>query len=395
MRAPDEFPAAPPADHAARLTQPQRLEALSASALLDSLPEESFDRIVRLATHIAGAPVGLFSLVTPERQFFKAAAGLEAVLDGRRETPLGSSFCQYVVSLDRPLAVTDAREHPLLAENGATRDLGVVAYMGVPIHATGGLALGSLCAIDSQPRVWSAQQLDLLRDLAAILEAEIALRQAARDRQLILSEMHHRTKNLFAVVASIVRLSRRAHEDDSAAMAAEIEQRLEALSVAHQLILPAITPGSVARAEVRLVDLVSTLLAPYGRRGAAPAITGPEVMLGSAATTNLALALHEMATNSAKYGALGHAGPGAHDLSVGWHHADGHLLIDWIDAGPVGGGAAQAACPDADDADTEGGFGSQLIETTIVWQLDGHVSEVPGATGFSLRLTIPEGSLAG
>lgn len=379
MPPPDSFPAAPPANHDARLASAPRLAALAATELLDSLPEAAFDRVVRLATQMVGAPVGLFSLVTPERQFFKAQLGLGGLAADRRETPLSHSFCQYVVSADQPLAVADARESDLLHENGAVRDLGVIAYLGVPIHGPGGAVLGSLCAIDGRPRDWSDTDLAVMRDLGAVLETEILLRHEAARRQVLLAELVHRTRNLFAIVGAIVRLAKRAHQD-AGSLAADLEGRFEALSSAHGLVLPGQDAGDAA--SVTLEDLLRTLLAPYNGLGVQVVLDGPEVHLGGRAMTGLALGLHEMATNSAKYGAMGDADG---RLDIRWRDDGTTVELDWLD---------QTSRLAASDVVGQGGFGSQLLELTIAGQLGGAVTALPGAAGWALRLAIPRPALA-
>jgi GAF domain-containing protein len=82
-----------------------------------------------------------------------------------------------VVSGREQLIVEDARVHPVLKSNLAIKDLGVIAYAGVPV-STAGETLGSLCAIDSKPRTWSGEDLETLHDLAQVIEASITLRQA-------------------------------------------------------------------------------------------------------------------------------------------------------------------------------------------------------------------------
>lgn len=82
-----------------------------------------------------------------------------------------------------PLVIEDARIHPLVRDNGAVSDLGVVAYVGVPIILSDEHALGSLCAIDTTPRVWTADEIASLQDLAVMLVAQIELRQARRDQR--------------------------------------------------------------------------------------------------------------------------------------------------------------------------------------------------------------------
>jgi PAS domain S-box-containing protein len=127
------------------LDQPARLAALHDTALLDSLPEESFDRLARLASRLLNAPVALVSLVEQERQFFKSCVGLP---------------------------------EPYLA----IRDLDVIAYAGIPLITSAGHALGSLCAIDSEPRRWTEDEIATLRDLAASVVTEIEMRALVAER---------------------------------------------------------------------------------------------------------------------------------------------------------------------------------------------------------------------
>jgi GAF domain-containing protein len=156
-----------------------RLDALHATGLLDSDVSPSFDRLARLAAHVLQAPVALVSLVDRDRQFFKSCLGLPEPWASERESPLTHSFCQHAVASREPLIVSDARRHPVLHDNLAIRDMGVVAYAGIPLVDGDGNALGTLCVIDSQPRHWSSRQIELLDDIAASVVTEITLAQTA------------------------------------------------------------------------------------------------------------------------------------------------------------------------------------------------------------------------
>jgi GAF domain-containing protein len=159
------------------IADPGRLAALHALALVDTAAEEAFDRLTRLAARTIQAPVALVSLVEAERQYFKSCVGLSEPWATLRQTPLSHSFCQYVVASGLPLVIEDARNHPLVRDNPAIIDLEIVAYAGVPLVTTTGQVLGSFCVIDTVPRTWSADELALLRDFAAMALTEIALRE--------------------------------------------------------------------------------------------------------------------------------------------------------------------------------------------------------------------------
>jgi len=151
-----------------------RMAALKASGLLDSAPEQSFDRVTQLAVKLLGVPVALLSLVDKDRQFFKSQVGLSEPWATARQTPLSHSFCQWVVSGKERIAIDDARAHPLLRTNPAIQDLGVIAYAGVPVYGYEGQALGSFCAIDTQPHAWTDVDLATLNDLTKLAEACVA-----------------------------------------------------------------------------------------------------------------------------------------------------------------------------------------------------------------------------
>lgn len=168
---------------AENLADPARLETLHATELLDSPPEECFDRLTRLASAILNAPVSTLTLVDTHRQFFKSQAGLGEPLATARETPLSHSFCQYVVGMSAPLIVADARQHPTLCQNLAVRDYNVIAYLGVPLTTTAGETLGSFCAIDAKPRTWSEREVKILEEIAITVMTEIELRTLARQFQ--------------------------------------------------------------------------------------------------------------------------------------------------------------------------------------------------------------------
>jgi PAS domain S-box-containing protein len=158
-----------------RLRDPARLAALRRTALLDSPPEEAFDRLTRLASRILRAPVALISLVDEERQFCKSFVG-RGIVAGP-EVPLSRSICKYVVASGEPLILGDTLTHPVIRENRVVMEQGVRAYAGIPLRAPGGQVLGSFAVIDARPRDWSEEEVETLGDLAACAMAEMALRQ--------------------------------------------------------------------------------------------------------------------------------------------------------------------------------------------------------------------------
>lgn len=152
--------------------------------LVDAPPEESFDKFTRLVTNALDVPVALVSFVEEDRdrQFFKSQIGLSGHWAEDRQTPLSHSFCQYVKRDNKPLIIENAHEDTRVCGNLAIPDLGVRAYLGVPIHDPDNMALGALCAIEAKPRVWDKSDVDFMVDLASCVTDQIKLRAALRRR---------------------------------------------------------------------------------------------------------------------------------------------------------------------------------------------------------------------
>src|SRR5712671_4490190 len=153
-----------------------RLEALRRTLLLDSPPEESFDRLTRLATAVLKVPVALVSLIDGKRSFIKSCFGLSGPLAASRQTPLSHSFCKHAVASREPLLVSDARLDPLVKDNPSVSEFGVIAYAGIPLITSEGHALGTFCVVHGQPHEWTEEEIGILRVLATSTVSEIELR---------------------------------------------------------------------------------------------------------------------------------------------------------------------------------------------------------------------------
>ena len=154
-------------------SEAKRLQALQETGLLDSVPEEEFDDLVKLAAYICGAPISLISLVDEDRQWFKARVGLAV-----SETPRDVSFCAHVIEQDQLFVVPDALEDPRFVKNGLVQgDPHVRFYAGYPLSTDTGENLGALCVIDRVPRQLTEQQENALRVLARQVMTHIQLKR--------------------------------------------------------------------------------------------------------------------------------------------------------------------------------------------------------------------------
>jgi two-component system, cell cycle sensor histidine kinase and response regulator CckA len=157
------------------LTSPSRLAALHNTGLLDSPEDERFDGFTRLAAQILGVPTVVISLVDSERQFFKSVASSIGALP-RGWNALNVTFCQDVVARGEPVVIPDTEKEPL----AAGRHIRAKAYLGVPLVNDGKQTLGTLSAMDYQPRAWSARDVDTLKALGSAVMSEIQRRVAER-----------------------------------------------------------------------------------------------------------------------------------------------------------------------------------------------------------------------
>jgi PAS domain S-box-containing protein len=159
------------------LADPGRLAAVRQTNLLDTPAEDAFDRVARMAARLLDVPIALVPLIEDDRQFFKACVGLPEPWASARQTPLSHSLCQHVVIARQPLAIGDTGRDALARDNPLVRELGLAAYLGVPlIDDTSGYVLGSMCVADHRPRDWTSDQVAILNDLAGLVMTQIQLR---------------------------------------------------------------------------------------------------------------------------------------------------------------------------------------------------------------------------
>ena len=155
-----------------------RLSALSRYHLVDASPEEEFDGIARLAAQICGAPIAGISLVEENRQWFKAAVGLDV-----RELPREFSFCAHAIAEPRKLMVVpDATADPRFSENPLVKNSPYIRfYAGAPLVTPDGFALGTLCVVDHHPRSLAPAQEEALLALARLVVKQLELNRTLTD----------------------------------------------------------------------------------------------------------------------------------------------------------------------------------------------------------------------
>ncbi len=345
----------------------RRVDTLAGYGILDTAAEPAFDDIVLLASRLCETPVALVSLVTDERQWFKARVGLPA-----SETPLSQSVCLHALLQDETLIIGDLTRDERTRDNTLVTDAPYIRfYAGAVLKSSHGVPLGTLCVIDTVARPPGLTQVQregleaLARQVVAQLELRALVRQrdaaiaaaeqsaeAFRRQQLLLNaELHHRLKNLLAVVQAVILQTLRHSRDFDEARAAATS-RIAALGRAQELLFSR---------EMQSTSLTAIILGTadlYQGSEARFRIEGPELEVGARAALSFALVFHELATNAVKYGALSTqsgmievvwtvAGPSAHpgpdEVLITWRELGGPIVVQ----------------------PTHKGFGTRLVERAL------------------------------
>lgn len=204
------------------------------------------------------------------------------------------------------------------------------------------------------------------RDITERVKAEAAQR-------LIMRELDHRVKNIFTIFTAIIGLTAR-HTTCVREMADALIGRVGALSRAHEMIRSAISPGDLPE-DIPLHKLLAALVTPHTGADGQFLMSGPEVRLGSSVAVNLALIVHELATNAAKYGALSNE---TGRVDVTWREEHGRIRLSW----------RESDGPPLPPEPRRSGFGGELIQRTLK-ALGGSVTYSWDPAGLRIELAVP------
>lgn len=162
-----------------------RLDVLRRYQVLDTVPEQTFDDITKLAAFICQTPIALMSLVDSDRQWFKSKVGLEA-----SETHRNSAFCAHTIFYGHLFEVEDALADVRFSTNPlVTGEPQIRFYAGAPLLTPDGYGLGSLCVIDHQPRKLRAEQATMLEGLARLVVTQLELRRVSQELATVASNL--------------------------------------------------------------------------------------------------------------------------------------------------------------------------------------------------------------
>ncbi len=175
--------------------EPERLAALCRLEVLDTPPEEAFERITSLAARLFSVPISVVSLIDQDRQWFKSCYGLDTTQTDRR-----LAFCAHAILYPSPFVVLDAQLDDRFADNLlVTSEPHIRFYAGAVLRSRDGYNLGTLCLIDRKPRIFDEKQRASLQDLAALVMRELELRIDA----ITIHRTHTALKQLIEKVSAV------------------------------------------------------------------------------------------------------------------------------------------------------------------------------------------------
>jgi len=178
----------------------QRLEALLKLRILDTLPEESFDRLTRLVRQHFNVPVAQINLVDSNRVWSKSSEGSELGVVSRDQ-----SFCAHTILGDDILYLSDTRNDPRFSSNTAMPENKAVRfYAGIPLKLYGGFNIGALCIMDSKSRRFTAAKYDAMKDFARSVEQQFNLSRLEQDGRFLISQTSRLNTLLETVADGIV-----------------------------------------------------------------------------------------------------------------------------------------------------------------------------------------------
>ncbi|MGP4058759.1 GAF domain-containing protein [Mycobacterium sp. 4D054] len=155
------------------MSDPERLDALYETGMLNAERARSLDRVVEMVVAALAVPCAAVTLVDRDTQYMCSAIGLTGDLAVTRKGSVEGSLGREIVISGRPLVVEDARQEPLLSDHNAVREGLVVAYAGFPLTDAHGHTIGTLSAWDLHPRRWTSGHLQVLEDFVVMIRARI------------------------------------------------------------------------------------------------------------------------------------------------------------------------------------------------------------------------------
>ena len=371
---------------------PKKVDYLQEKTALQELairmadqPEEVLPRFVDLAMEITGGVSAGLSLYeeNPAPGVFRwqYLRGVLSPFNGAT-TPRNFSPCGITLDRNGPvLCVHPERVYTWIADANIT----VPEVLLVPLYLGAQAPLGTLWIVSDKLGHFDSGHARAMTELASfvgialrMLRSEQRLHEALDEQEMLAKEMNHRIKNLFTMISGMIHISARtsATKDE---MAQILSGRVTALSNAHALVRRSFAVAGPTQRSPDLAALIRAIIQPHDNLTDTHAsrflVEGPFIQCGEHAINGIALVIHELATNAAKYGALT---TDEGRIDIDWRREDEKLVLHWSERGG----------PDIDAPPTTSGFGSRLAHATVVRQFGGVLSYAWQRTGLDVTITL-------
>lgn len=276
--------------------QERRIDALRSYGILDTEREPEFDDVAKLAAEICEAPISVVNFIDHDRQWFKAETGL-----GMRETPIATSICSHVILEQDFVEIADTLVDPRMADNPlCCGDPGLRFYAGALLKTDEGLPLGTLCILDYQPRTLTDLQRRTIQVLAAQVMAQLDLRRALREAELLRREVDHRVKNSLQSIESLARIAARDADDPAAKEAiSAMGRRIASVAQVHDMLYQTNAGNSIMLHEY--IDHMADAFRDIAPQDVALISQVDPVTVTSKQAGSLGLLINEFVSNSFKH----------------------------------------------------------------------------------------------
>jgi two-component sensor histidine kinase len=358
--------------------EPQRMAAVRRYEILDTPADGSFDRVTAIAARGFNVPISIISIVDNDRIWFKSHHGLDVAQIGRE-----AGLCASAILKNEPHILSDAsKDIRSLANPLVAGDFGLRFYAGVPLTTSDGYNLGTLCVIDKEPRPITEEQIEDLKDLAAMVMDQLEFRlsalrtlakadKALAQAKLLAREIDHRVMNSLQFVSAMLRLEGKGAGDAASRHLDAAASRVEAVARVHRHfhLEDDIAQVSALTYLGRLCEDLSGIL------GVPVEVDGEHDLLPTTSIQSVGLIVNELVTNAAKHGA------GKINVTYKPVEAGRELIVcDQGEGLPIGFDPARSAR----------GLGMKIVDV-LAKQLGGAVAARPNpsGTGACFAVTFP------
>ncbi len=347
----------------------RRLEILRSYGVLDTERERDFDDVVSLASKLCETPVSLISLVDENRQWMKAAIGVNWT-----ETPMEQAICAHAILSDGYFEVNDTLADPRTADNPlvAAAD-GARFYAGAALVSPEGLPLGTLCVLDHKPRQLTELQRETLQVLARQVMAQLEMRRALAAAEALRHEVDHRVKNSLQSLSALAGIKARFARSDEARQAlGQLQKRIHTVAMLHEQLYKT-DAGSMVDLG-KYMENIAKYLGAQAPANVALRCQARSISVPSDQAAAVGTLLNEFVANSLKH-AFPNGRSGAVTMTL-TRDAEGNAVITAEDDG--------VGMPE--EAVESQGLGMQIMQATAS-QLGGALEMTGGKDGLKARVS--------